>query len=739
MPRSRKQKFNKGKGKHGGDVWKPERTDKWEIPSENAKFRAYYEKQKIMQPEEWEPFMKSMSSTLPLTFRVTGSRAIAEELNDFIKTHHLPLLTGITFAGEPVEAPKQVSWYPQGLVWQLNIGKSVVRKSDEFRHFQRFLVYETDAGNISRQELVSMIPPLLLDVQPHHYVMDMCAAPGSKSAQLLEALHAADVSTASAIPSGLLIANDSEYKRTHMLVHQTGRLASPALMVTNLDASGYPNIKIPSEHGSGLTNLKFDRILADVPCSGDGTLRKNVNIWRDWSLSIPNGLHSLQLRILLRGMKMLKAGGLLVYSTCSLNPVENEAVLAAALNQSAGEFSIVDVSDQLPGLIRRPGMDTWTVATNKDGTIHDTYAEYEKAIADKEPPKRLLPTLWPPENAKSLHLERCMRILPQDQDTGAFFVALLQKARRPDATSSGAQEVVLPKRKAEDDPDGQPEQKRTKADGEEEADGVVGHVYSEQPFYYIDEDNEQMKEGLRTLNLSPNFPSHLLFARASKGDTIRSVFLTNEIIRSILLNNDTERIRLINCGTKVIAEHSTGGSSRAFRFLHDGVSLVLPYVKPEEILQASLEDLKVLLAGYNPTFEELQEPLRNALLDKTGTSYLLRIPSSESQSFKQPLNLPLWKAAKSAGLLLDKKARSAVSLRMFGEDVSPVGKEQGKKRRGKEAEAAGPAEAVDGEQEGELMPEVLDGEEDELPAFPDSSGGEIAGAEEEATIDTQRA
>ena len=59
-------------------------------------------------------------------------------------------------------------------------------------NFHRFLVSETEVGNISRQEAVSMIPVLLLDVQPNHYVLDTCASPGSKTAQILEAIHASD-------------------------------------------------------------------------------------------------------------------------------------------------------------------------------------------------------------------------------------------------------------------------------------------------------------------------------------------------------------------------------------------------------------------------------------------------------------------------------------------------------------------------------------------------------------------
>ena len=105
--------------------------------------------------------------------------------------------------------------------------------------------------------------------------------------------------------------------------------------------------------------LLFDRILCDVPCSGDGTIRKNSNIWRLWSLGGAIGLHPLQLSIAWRAAQLLKVGGRLVYSTCSLNPFENEAVVAELIRHSRGALRVVDVSDKLPGLLREPGMESW--------------------------------------------------------------------------------------------------------------------------------------------------------------------------------------------------------------------------------------------------------------------------------------------------------------------------------------------------------------------------------------------
>ena len=77
-----------------------------------------------------------------------------------------------------------------------------------------------------------------------------------------------------------MIANDSDNSRCYMLVHQAKRLQSPCMMITNHDAAIMPNISITNpENTSEKIYLKFDRILCDVPCGGDGTIRKNADIW----------------------------------------------------------------------------------------------------------------------------------------------------------------------------------------------------------------------------------------------------------------------------------------------------------------------------------------------------------------------------------------------------------------------------------------------------------------------------
>ena len=91
-----------------------------------------------------------------------------------------------------------------------------------------------------------MIPPLVLGVEPHHKVLDMCAAPGSKTAQLIEAVHAEE----GTVPKGLVVANDADNSRCYMLVHQAKRLQSPNYIITNHDASCMPKLEITKEDGT---------------------------------------------------------------------------------------------------------------------------------------------------------------------------------------------------------------------------------------------------------------------------------------------------------------------------------------------------------------------------------------------------------------------------------------------------------------------------------------------------------
>lgn len=352
--------------------------------------------------------------------------------------------------------------------------KKIVRQFPPFASFQKFLVSENEVGNISRQEVVSMIPPLLIDAKPGMTVLDMCAAPGSKSAQLMELLHsgeedtirqvAKDAKSSTAAPesegpeglnddgrsTGLLIANDSDSKRAHMLIHQMKRLNSPNLIVTNHDATMYPSIRLPSPPGPDgkqkNSYLKFDRILADVPCTGDGTPRKNYNLWREWSPASPLGLHAIQVRILVRALQMLKVGGRVVYSTCSMNPIEDEAVIASAIKRCGGsdKVRIIDCGNELPGLKRASGLRSWKVM-DREGRLWNSWNEVEeyRENVGSGGLDRVAENMFPPVGeCADLPLERCIRVYPHLQDTGGFFITVLEKVSEIRAKSEDPSKTV---------------------------------------------------------------------------------------------------------------------------------------------------------------------------------------------------------------------------------------------------------------------------------------------------------
>jgi multisite-specific tRNA:(cytosine-C5)-methyltransferase len=632
----------------------------------NEVLEAYYWDQDFVQPSEWQSFMQHFRAPLPTSFRITSGKPSTKILLRQMREHYLPFLSDVIFEGEPIPAPKAMPWYPESMAWQIDVKKNALRKTEQFKKFQHFLVHETEVGNISRQETVSMIPPLFLDVQPHHIVLDMCAAPGSKTAQLIEALHSPLTSSADAYdpcPPGMVIANDSDAKRAHMLVHQSSRLPSPNIVVANCDASRWPAVRVPwMAEGSGHVQertLKFDRILADVPCSGDGTLRKNRMIWKDWHPHNAAALHPLQLRILLRGLHNLRSGGRLVYSTCSLNPLENEAVVAEALRQFNGSVKLVDQSAAFTELVRRPGLKHWKVCPTKgkqklgkkkedknveassdavkgEGSTEvsenafdpltyreklptlpyvDTYEELSDELKEKLPR-----SLWPQGDGQELNLDRCMRVCPHDQNTGGFFVAVLEKDDGTDMEIAEGMALGMVRAMAKKDANKEttsssdsatakrtlspaleePASKRLKADAVADDAFVSGTVtplpvgddaisggeasaaddkrqevgtpggapYREDPMVYVDRSDAQIQSIVSFFGLSNKFDDRNLLVRNKDALPLRSVYLTSTSVRALITCGGAGRgdhpygnplkLRLINCGVRAFARQESG-------------------------------------------------------------------------------------------------------------------------------------------------------------------------------------
>lgn len=210
---------------------------------DNENFEKYYKHQKLVSEEEWPAFLEAHKSDLPTTFRITGYKGEAQALLQIVEKEFFTdyLKSAAELNETSYTPPFALPWYPNNLAWQLKLSRKDIRRSEAFYKFHNFLIAETSSGAISRQEAVSMIPPLVLDVKSHHRILDMCAAPGSKTAQLIEALHA---DAGNKTPNGFVIANDVDNKRCYMLVHQAKRLNSPCFLVTNQDSALYPTMKV---------------------------------------------------------------------------------------------------------------------------------------------------------------------------------------------------------------------------------------------------------------------------------------------------------------------------------------------------------------------------------------------------------------------------------------------------------------------------------------------------------------
>ncbi|KAK9814454.1 hypothetical protein WJX72_006165 [[Myrmecia] bisecta] len=438
MGKNRKRTLRRDFKEGREDVWRENKRQKpgdWsDLEPRNEQFEEYYKAQNICPPEEWEEFLKTLAKPLPTTFRINGHGKFADDLRVRLEKDFFAEFHGgaVMVAGEVLEAPRPLAWYPDKLAWHFNFSRAQLRKHPMLEAIHELIKRENESGSITRQEAVSMVPPLFLDVRSEHRVLDTCAAPGSKTAQILEMLH-----YGTAMPTGIVVANDSDAQRCNLLTHQTKRMCSPALVVTNHDATTYPMVAprgVPKEVGG----VKYDRILCDVPCSGDGTIRKAQDIWRRWSAGNGNGLHPLQLRITLHACKLLETGGRLVYSTCTFNPIEDEAVVAEVLRKTKGSMELLDMSGHLPELKRLPGLKKW-VATDKT----NFYSSWDEAR--QHGPHKLLPSMFPDAESDKLPLERCMRILPHHSDTGGFFIAVLQKvAKLPDDLYHHDQKAVTP-------------------------------------------------------------------------------------------------------------------------------------------------------------------------------------------------------------------------------------------------------------------------------------------------------
>lgn len=250
---------------------------------------------------------------------------------------------------------EQYSWIEDG--YTLEQGLEAIRDSQ--------LV---ESGQVYIQNAASWLPVLALDVQPGEKVLDLCAAPGGKTAHI------------AAVARNLaeIWVNDNSRPRLAKMRANFNRLG-----VEITESTLYDVTKIASR----LEGQLFDKILLDAPCSGEGMMQLDkTKDFESWSVAHIRRLQQLQKKAIVQAVRLLKPGGTLVYSTCTMAPEENEMVIDYLLRK-AGDIDIqkIDIS-----------------CSNAYPTV----------------------TTW---NAKALHVDinNCLRLGPSNQ-IEAFFVAKIK-------------------------------------------------------------------------------------------------------------------------------------------------------------------------------------------------------------------------------------------------------------------------------------------------------------------------
>ncbi len=367
-----------------------------------------------------ERWIKSAVSVLPETLRVTAARSDVEWTKQELRK----------LGGTPI------TWMPNETAWQMPFS----RGKPPGDYAKRMMTILHDSGRITRQEAASMLPVEILGLTDETVVLDMCAAPGSKTTQIAERLP----------PHGFVIANEPVSSRANMLISNRARLALHNVLINQQDGRHIGRIPAPG----------YDAVVADVPCSGSATTRKNVKVWQKWRPLDGRSLFNLQATIAERGARSLKPGGKLVYSTCSIDPIENEAVVAEVLRRCPWMELIKIDENILPGLKMHDGLSTWEIIDESGEVVE---------IIDALPK---LPGLkschLPPEKRKTIdddydtekenfiasQLSLTRRLYHPDNNTGGFFVALFK--HREAATPEGVARIYLPKRRLVDNSGWQP-------------------------------------------------------------------------------------------------------------------------------------------------------------------------------------------------------------------------------------------------------------------------------------------
>lgn len=254
--------------------------------------KAFEEKMKLLLKEEFEDYIACYEEPRFYGLRVNTAKISVEEFRKIcpFEIHPIPWIeNGFYYDGDQIQPSKHPYYY---------------------------------AGLYYLQEPSAMTPANRLPVSPGERVLDVCAAPGGKATEL----------GAKLAGDGVLVANDISNSRAKGLLK-------------NLEVFGVKNMLVLSEEPGKLIDYfpeYFDKILIDAPCSGEGMFRKDKKMVKAWEEHGPEFFAKLQRSIITQAAQMLRPGGMILYSTCTFDAMENEGTIEYLLTQYP-EFEICEI------------------------------------------------------------------------------------------------------------------------------------------------------------------------------------------------------------------------------------------------------------------------------------------------------------------------------------------------------------------------------------------------------------
>ena len=302
-----------------------------------------------------------MIEQLPKAFLSRMKDMLGDEYDDFLKSYEHPRHFGLRVINLIISTEEFLKKSPFHLTpvpWTKN-GFYYKEEDRPARH-----PYYT-AGLYYLQEPSAMAPAAILPVEPGDFVLDLCAAPGGKATELGARLSG----------KGMLVANDISNSRAKALLR-------------NIELCGIRNSFVTNEIPGNLAKLMpefFDKILVDAPCSGEGMFRKDIAVAKTWDETRPDFFANLQRDIVSNAIHMLKPGGIMLYSTCTFAPVENEGTISFIL-ENFPEMELLPIPKQYG------------------------FSQGNPKLGNGNP-----------------ELEKCVRIFPHKVEGEGHFLALLQK------------------------------------------------------------------------------------------------------------------------------------------------------------------------------------------------------------------------------------------------------------------------------------------------------------------------